>query len=253
MSGQTAMTITALRRLARLGALLLLAACAETPGTQPPLHALTPTQQEELGKNDVYDPFERVNRGVYNFNKVADDYVLLPAVGAYEFVVPVFVQDRVTNFFNNLLEFRNGINGALQLRREPAGYAIGRLMINSSLGVFGLFDVATPLGYPVHEEDFGQTLGWWGVGNGPYLVLPLLGPSNLRDTTGLVVDTVLQSSLPVVRTVNEDVFFSPAVYALYAIDRRRIQPFRYWESGTPFEYDLVRFLYTRKRELDIQR
>lgn len=241
-----------LRRLAPLVALWA-AACSGTPGTRPPLHPLAPEQQELLSARSIYDPLEPLNRGIYNFNKVADDYVLLPVVRAYRFVLPDFVEDRVTSFFNNLLEIRNGLNGALQLRAEATGTAIGRLMINSSLGVLGLFDVATPLGYLVHEEDFGQTLGRYGVGNGPYLVLPILGPSNLRDTAGLTTDALAQMTLPVAGTINEEVFFSPAVYALYVVDRRKLQPFRYWESGTPFEYELVRFLYTRKRELDILR
>jgi phospholipid-binding lipoprotein MlaA len=241
-----------LRRLAPFAALAL-AACSGTPGTIPPQHRLAPGQEEALRHESIWDPLEPWNRGVYNFNKVADDYVLLPAVRAYEFVVPDFAEERVTDFFNNLLEIRNGLNGALQLRAEPTGQAIGRFMINSSLGVFGLFDVDTPLGYPVHDEDFGQTLGWWGAGTGPYLVLPILGPSNLRDTTGLVADTAANSTLPLASTINEEVFFNPAVYALYVVDRRRIQAFRYYESGNAFEYDLVRYLYTRKRELDIRK
>jgi phospholipid-binding lipoprotein MlaA len=103
----------------------------------------------------------------------------------------------------------------------------------------------------VHEEDFGQTLGWYGIGAGPYLVLPILGPSNLRDTTGLATDAIAQATIPVAATVNDEVFRDPAVYALYLVDRRKLQPFRYYESGTPFEYDFVRYFYTRKRELDI--
>jgi phospholipid-binding lipoprotein MlaA len=244
------MTTATVRRLAPL-VLLAVAACSGTPGTEPPLHGLTPGEQSTLQPRGIHDPLEPFNRAIYNFNKVADDYVLLPAVDAYRYVVPDFVEDRVTSFFNNLLEIRNGLNGALQLRAEPAGTALGRFMINSSLGVFGLFDVATPLGYLVHEEDFGQTLGWYGVGAGPFLVLPILGPSSLRDTTGLAVDAVAQATLPVAGTINEEVFRDPAVYALYLIDRRKIQPFRYYESGTPFEYDFVRYFYTRKRELDI--
>jgi phospholipid-binding lipoprotein MlaA len=246
------MFTTALRRLVPFAALAL-AACSGTPGTVPPQHRLDPGQEEALRDESIFDPLEPWNRGVYNFNKVADDYVLLPAVRAYQFIVPDFAEERVTSFFNNLLEIRNGLNGALQLRPEPTGQAIGRFMINSSLGVFGLFDVATPLGYPAHEEDFGQTLGRWGVGNGPYLVLPILGPSNLRDTAGLVTDNVATTTLPVASTINDEVYFNPGVYALYVVDRRKIQPFRYHESGNVFEYDLVRFLYTRKRELDIRK
>ena len=110
---------------------------------------------------------------------------------------PDFVEDRISSFFNNLSEFRNGLNGALQGRADVAGTALSRLLVNSTVGIVGLFDVATGFGIPEHEEDFGQTLGRWGMRSGPYIVLPILGPSNLRDAGGFAADTAATNFLPV--------------------------------------------------------
>ncbi len=205
-----------------------------------------------IGK-DPRDPFESVNRGIYKFNDRVDKAVLRPTARVYQRVVPSFVRQSVSNAFSNVNDVRVGLNNALQGKFAVAYSDFGRVMMNSTLGVLGLFDIASEAGIEKHQEDFGQTLGWWGVGNGPFLVLPILGPSNLRDTAGLITDNVAAGALPVASTINDEVFFGPAVYALYVIDRRKIQPFRYHESGNVFEHDLVRYLYTRKRELDIRR
>jgi phospholipid-binding lipoprotein MlaA len=177
----------------------------------------------------------------------------LPVVEGYEYVTPDPVERSVSNFFSNLSELRNGWNGILQGRGEVFGTALGRFMINSTLGVFGLFDPATAFGYEQRPEDLGQTLGRWGVPAGPYLVLPILGPSNARDATGVAGDTAATNLVPGVKDINERVYFNAAVYALYFIDQRHRVDFRYYQSGSPFEYDLVRFLYTKKRELDLTR
>jgi phospholipid-binding lipoprotein MlaA len=245
--------------LRRLVALLLaggLGACAAVPaeqlGTTPPMHRLTPAEDEAAESLRVWDPIEGTNRTFYNFNAQFDRYVFLPAVRAYEFVTPEFVENRVTHFFSNLSEFRNATNGLLQARPDAAGRAVLRLALNSTVGLLGLFDVATPMGVSQEPLDFGLTLGRWGVGNGPYLVVPVLGPSNGRDFSGLVVDTAIANYVPPESVVTDYVFFNPLVYVLYAIDLRRNIDFRYFGSGSPFEYDYVRFLYTRKRELQIQ-
>lgn len=233
---------------------LLLAGCATTPmpPAQTPLH----TADDAALATDpirIYDPIEPVNRGIYSFNAAFDRWVFLPVVDAYAYVTPDFVEDRVSSFFNNLTEIRNGFNGALQLRREVAGTAVYRFFVNSTLGVFGFFDVATPLGHPPKKEDFGQTLGWWGTGAGPFIVLPILGPSNLRDTTGFAVDTAATNFIPPASLINDAVYFNPAVFGLYVIDQRHQTGFRYHRTGSPFEYDLVRYLYTRAREFQISR
>ena len=199
----------------------------------------------------VPDPWEGFNRSIYKFNTQFDRYVYLPVVRGYEYVMPDMVEQGVSNFFNNLGEIRNGLNAAMQLRGDTFGTALGRLMINTTLGIGGIFDIAKSVGIEEHREDFGQTLGRWGVGDGPYLVLPIYGPSNVRDTSGLVVDSAINSLAPVISDINELVYFSPAIFGLYAIDARHQVAFRYYQSGSPIEYSLVRFLYTKKRELDI--
>jgi phospholipid-binding lipoprotein MlaA len=242
-------------RLLTSSVALLAAGCAAVPaeqlGTAPPRHVLPPTQPYRQDLMRVYDPFEGFNRGVYRFNAQFDRYVFLPVVRAYEKVTPVFVQNRVSSFFANLPEVENTSNAVLQLRPEVAGHAVLRFAVNSTFGLLGLFDLASPMGIPRQNEDFGQTLGRWGVGPGPYLVLPILGPSSLRDAGGLAVDTAVMY-VPPVDKLTQRVFADPAVYGLYAVDRRHQVSFRYYETGSPFEYDLIRFLYSKKRELDIR-
>jgi phospholipid-binding lipoprotein MlaA len=243
-----------------LAAALLLAAglggCTATSaydtGTRPARNQLTPEEQQADYPIRVYDPWEGTNRALYKFNAQFDRYVFLPAVEAYRFVVPDFAEERVTDFFSNLTEFRNATNGILQVRPDVAGRAVLRFVINSTAGVLGLFDVATPLGVGQQPEDFGQTLGRWGLGAGPYLVVPVLGPSSARDLGGFAADSAIASTLPPQSTVTDWVYFNPMVYVLYAVDLRRNVSFRYYGSGSPFEYDLVRFLYTKKRELEVE-
>jgi len=135
---------------------------------------------------------------------------------------------------------------------RACGISFGRLLVNSTTGIAGLWDPATTLGLPRQPEDFGQTLGHYGVGHGPYLVLPLLGPSNLRDTGGFVIDTTAYSLLgPPVWLDNAAA--DNGLTTVRAVDQRHRQPFRYHASGSPFEYEMVRYLYTKKRELEIAR
>jgi phospholipid-binding lipoprotein MlaA len=235
---------------------ITLGACAATPaydlGTAPPMHKLTPGERDSDFPLRINDPWEGSNRAFYKFNAKFDEFVFLPLVRGYEFVTPDFIENRVTDFFSNLSEFRNATNGLMQARPDAAGRAAIRLALNSTAGVLGLFDVATPLGVSQQQLDFGLTLGRWGVGNGPYLVVPVLGPSNTRDFSGFAVDTAIASYVPPESIVTHIVYFNPLVYVLYAIDLRRNINFRYFGSGSPFEYDLVRFLYTKRRELQLR-
>lgn len=136
------------------------------------------------------DPLEGFNRGVYKFNDVADKAVIKPVAGAYKAVLPSPVRSGVNNFFSNLNTFVSAINDLLQFKFDKAAEGAGRFVINSTFGIAGLVDVASMDGIEKRNEDFGQTLGHWGVGSGAYIVLPFLGPSSVRDTTGLVVDTL---------------------------------------------------------------
>lgn len=132
----------------------------------------------------TYDPFEGFNRAIFTFNDTMDHYVLKPVAQGYDAALPKPVKTGVSNFFNNLGEPLVIINDLLQGKLIQGLSDTGRFLINSTLGIYGLFDVAKYMHLPAHNEDFGQTLGLWGVGEGPYLVLPFLGPSNIRDGVG---------------------------------------------------------------------
>jgi phospholipid-binding lipoprotein MlaA len=242
---------------------ILLASCSTlpktSPETEPPMR-----QYQDLVKEkkeypiQVYDPLEGFNRGVYRFNYYFDKYLFLPVVKGYAFITPVFLQDCVTNFFKNLREITNLTNSILQFKGKSMARTTGRIVINTTLGIGGLFDPATHFGIHRQNEDFGQTLGFYGVGNGPYLVLPILGPSNLRDTTGLVVDTVVYTVMinelidQAEMKDSEEFLLKNGLTVLSAIDQRYRTPFMYYGTGTPFEYDLVRLLYTEKRKFLIE-
>ena len=134
------------------------------------------------------DPLESFNRSVYKFNEVADKAVMKPVAKAYDYVMPQLGKVMVNNFISNLDDFVVTLNDLLQLKFSQAASDGSRFLINSTFGLGGLINVASRL--EKHDEDFGQTLGYWGVGSGPYLVLPFLGPSTFRDTAGLYVDAV---------------------------------------------------------------
>lgn len=134
------------------------------------------------------DPLEPFNRSVYRFNEGLDRAVLKPVATAYQNITPSPVRTGVTNFFENLSDVWSLVNNVLQAKPAEAADSLFRVTTNTLWGVGGIFDVATELKIPKHKEDFGQTLGTWGLASGPYVVLPLFGPSSVRDTAGLVVD-----------------------------------------------------------------
>lgn len=138
---------------------------------------------------DPSDPWEKLNRNTFAFNQKVDTYLIRPAAKGYEFVVPEYARERIGNIYGNLNEPANVLNNALQGKGEGALVSLFRLMINTTLGLGGMYDVAgTAANQPARREDFGQTLAVWGVGNGPYFVIPFLGPSTVRDTVGLGAD-----------------------------------------------------------------
>jgi phospholipid-binding lipoprotein MlaA len=207
----------------------------------------------------AYDPWEPMNRRIYNFNAVFDEYVFLPVVKAYEFILPTFAQTGVTNFFNNLTEINNLMNSLLQFKILKAYNTVGRILINTTVGIGGLIDVATNVeGIKRENEDFGQTLGFYGLGSGPYLVLPILGPSGVRDTTGLLVDTVVYT-LMLNQLIDEldmddsdEDILKYSLTGLSAIDKRHKISFRYFMTGSPFEYEIIRKLYNIQRKFLIE-
>jgi len=137
---------------------------------------------------EAYDPWEGMNRKTFAFNDAVDKAVLKPVAQGYEKVTPAFVREGVNNFFGNLDDIGTSLNNFLQGKAGQGLTDAGRVVVNSFLGVFGLWDVATPMGLEKHEEDFGQTLGAWGVAPGPYFVIPLLGPSTVRDAPAKFAD-----------------------------------------------------------------
>ncbi|RDL45718.1 VacJ family lipoprotein [Marinomonas piezotolerans] len=141
------------------------------------------------------DPWEGYNRAVFSFNDTLDRYALKPAAQGYQAVTPTPVQKGVSNFFSNLGEIPNIGNNLLQGKWDETASSTFRFLINSTAGWFGIFDVASELGLQRYEEDFGQTLGYWGVSSGPYVVIPFLGSSTVRDASGLVVDYSLFDGL----------------------------------------------------------
>ena len=137
---------------------------------------------------DPRDPWEGMNRKVYAFNDKLDEAVLKPVAQAYVDVVPSFVRTGVRNFLGNLGDVWTFVNATLQLKGQAAAETFMRVAVNSTLGLYGVLDIATEAGIEKRKEDLGQTLGHWGVKPGPYLVLPVLGPATLRDTAALPVD-----------------------------------------------------------------
>lgn len=155
-----------------VGATLLLSACATAPDrTAHPK-----------------DPWEPLNRRIASFNDVVDDNVLQPVARTYRQATPDLLQTGVRNFFGNLSDVWSAVNSALQLKGRDAAESFMRVIVNTTVGLYGVIDVATPIGLEKHQEDFGQTLGHWGVPDGPYVVLPFFGPSTLRDTASLPAD-----------------------------------------------------------------
>ena len=161
------------------------------------------------------DPLEPMNRSISRFNDSLDENVLKPVATGYQDVTPDLVQKGVRNVFNNLSDIWSTVNNGLQLKGRDTAESLMRSVVNTVFGVYGIFDVATPIGLQRHPEDFGQTLGAWGVPNGPYVVLPLFGPSTLRDTAGMPVDT----SVDYVRNLDHIATRNSAM-ALRVVDKR---------------------------------
>jgi phospholipid-binding lipoprotein MlaA len=207
-------------------------------------------ERSTLAALDVNDPLESWNRRVYHFNHRFDQWVFLPLVHGYTYITPQIVRSGVTNFFNNLGDVPNLLNSLLQLKGERSMDITARLLLNTTIGVAGLWDPATKMGIARQTEDFGQTLGFYGLSGGPYMMLPILGPSNLRDTGGLAMDFSAESAINFlnVSDVSSD---HPQVWVLRGVDRRYNTRYQYGQMNSPFEYEKVRYVYTQLRTLQI--
>lgn len=227
----------ACRRRPALGALLVLtltAGCASTPSriTEP------------------RDPLEPFNRAVYRFNSDFDEAFLKPAAKGYRAITPDPVERGITNFFGNLADVTSAINNVLQFKMSRAGSDVGRLFINSTVGVLGFVDVATNVGLPSYKEDFGQTLGYWGLDSGAFLMLPFLGPSSVRDAFGEAGDLFTDPlfNLNPVFDLDEDGVYWGLV-GLRAIDRRAnlLTTTEILEDAAIDPYVLLRDAYLQRR------
>jgi phospholipid-binding lipoprotein MlaA len=219
-----------------------LAACAGTRSTTQAADEYAPN-----------DPLEDINRPIFAFNKALDDYALKPVAKGYRTVLPEFARDGVRNFLRNLRTPIILANEALQGDGEQAGKTFARFWMNTVLGLGGLIDVGVQHGFPFHDEDFGQTLAVWGVPDGPYLMLPVLGPSNVRDTVGIGVDAFAD---PVNRYFRGE-GYDWAPYArsfVAAVDARsrNIETFDKIESTSLDYYATIRSLYRQRRAADIR-
>lgn len=190
------------------------------------------------------DPYESFNRKVYKFNTALDRAVLKPLARGYDRLLPDVVQRRIGNFFRNLAEPTVAINNLLQGKVNDAFASTARFLANTTLGIGGLFDVATKAGVPRQQEDFGQTLAKWGAEPGPYLVLPFLGPRTVRDSFGLVADWYTD---PVTYINDDSVRYG--VRGLYFVDARwqLMDASRVLDQATDDEYLFVREAYLQRR------
>ena len=194
------------------------------------------------------DPLEPMNRAIFGFNEIVDDNVLEPVAKGYRYITPDPVERSVSNFFNNLGEINTIINSALQMKLDKTITSSSRLAINSTVGVLGLFDVATSLGIEREREDFGQTLGFYGVSSGPYLVLPFFGPSSFRDAPGFYADVMMEKSIsPVYTELHHEE--RQAIQATNVIDTRAnlLKASKILDTAAKDKYIFLRESYLQRR------
>lgn len=217
---------------------------ASNPEDVEPLVPLTTADAPSMY---TYDPWERLNRFSYRFNARFDEAVFLPVSNGYR-RVPSPIRAGVHNFFSNLSEVDSFANYVLQARFLGGAKSLGRFVINSTIGIGGLFDVATRLKLPNPPTGFSETLSTYGAHPGPYLVVPILGPSTLRDGVGYLGDYALDYGINPFDLYRG--YQSYALSTLNAVDTRSNIGFRYYATGSPFEYEVIRFLYVRKRLIE---
>ena len=194
---------------------------------------------------DPRDPFERYNRAMFSFNKTVDDKVLKPVATGYTDVIPDLIRTAIGNFFGNIGDVWTAVNNYLQGKPREGTSDVARVVLNSTFGIVGLIDVATPAGLVQHEEDFGQTLGVWGVKSGPYLILPILGSSTVRDGLARPVDLYAD---PI--TQIDSVGVENSLRAMRLVDDRAtlLYSTRMMEDAALDPYLFVRDAYLQRRE-----
>jgi len=223
-----------LKRLLALSLVALIVGCASIPAGVPP---------------SPDDPWEPFNRSVFEFNEGLDKYVLKPVVSGYRFVLPEFIREGVYNFFSNYNDIYTALNNLLQGKPDYAFNDLMRVVVNTTMGLGGLIDLATPGGLEKHKEDFGQTFGVWGVPSGPYVVLPFFGPSSVRDTFGTVADLETDYLFKYI----PDVGLRNSLTGLRVVNARNT----YYEAGDLLDgaaidkYSFLRDAYFQRRKYQI--
>jgi phospholipid-binding lipoprotein MlaA len=197
---------------------------------------------------DPRDPLESYNRGMHELNTTVDDALIKPVAKGYKAVTPEPLDRGITNFFNNIADVNSAVNNLLQFKLSRAGSDVGRVVTNSTVGLLGFFDVASNMGLPSYKEDFGQTLGYWGGEPSPYLVLPLLGPSTVRDTVGLTGDIVVDPFF----SINKNTVYWGFV-VLRVVDTRAdlLTASKILETAAVDPYSFVRDAYLQRRRNQI--
>ena len=192
------------------------------------------------------DPWESVNRPIFKFNDVIDTYALKPVAQGYQFITPQFLEDGIHNMFRNVGDVTNLVNDILQVKPVAAGTDTARIIFNTTFGLLGFFDVGTKMGLHRNDEDFGQTLGYWGVGSGPYVVLPLLGPSTVRDAPSKLVDSYSGPYRYI-----DDVSVRNTVFGLNIVDTRA-SLLSSEKLITGDKYTFIRNAYLQNREFKVK-
>ena len=208
------------------------------------------------GINDSLEPF---NRRMYAFNTQIDKKIVYPASRIYAAVVPKPIRKGISNFYNNFSEIPTFVNSVLQLKPGKAVNALGRFVVNSTVGVLGVADVAKNMGMKRDPETMGDTLGHYGVKTGPFLVLPVLGPSDLRDAVGAGIDSISEGAVR--RVAEEKLFFDTGVFdknvygftkpVVTGLNASSMIGMRYGDLNSPFEYDLVKAIYYNYRKIQV--
>ena len=208
------------------------------------------------GINDSLEPF---NRRMYAFNTQIDKKIVYPASRIYAAVVPKPIRKGISNFYNNFSEIPTFVNSVLQLKPGKAVNALGRFVVNSTVGVLGVADVAKNMGMKRDPETMGDTLGHYGVKTGSFLVLPVLGPSDLRDAVGAGIDSISEGAVR--RVAEEKLFFDTGVFdkniygftkpVVTGLNASSMIGMRYGDLNSPFEYDLVKAIYYNYRKIQV--
>lgn len=239
--------------LVLLSSLLIGCSNAQKKSTEIDKNFIETTVQEDkdilFGKSDYLSP---MNRRIYTFNSFADREVLAPTLRTYDYYTPNFVQDRIKNFFSNFGDIKTAGNLLLQFRIPETLETVFRFGINSSVGLLGTFDVASKMGFPKYKETLGNTFAYYGIPSGPYVVAPLLGPSNFRDLVGLGIESYGMSELDPYDDIHIDVgsiWFS----SLFGLQTKKNIGIYFGETDFIFEYEYMQYLSKKLTEYNLNK